>query len=294
MEVAKQRVKNLIESFPYIMQFTGKTFVVKFGGSVMVDDKAKAAFIQDLALMKLLGINIVLVHGGGPEITKRLARLGIGTEFVNGLRVTTKEVMDEVEMVLAGTVNKELTLLMNKRGIEAVGVSGKDGNLIQATKKMSYVDDELVDLGYVGEVVSINNDFLLSLINGGYLPIIAPIGVDSNYDTYNINADYVATAISTSLKAEKLVFLTDVDGLYRDFSDKSSLIKKLDTSECESIIESKQIDGGMIPKLECAKQAVKDGAHSVHFINGKLEHGLLLEIFTDEGIGTMIQDTEEA
>ena len=286
---AEKRVQNLIESLPYIMEFRGKTFVIKFGGSIMINEAAKQAFIQDIVLMEHLGINIVIVHGGGPHISKRLEQLQIESKFIDGLRVTTKEVMQEVEMVLSGMINKELTMGINNGGTLAIGISGKEGNFIKTNKKFLEKNGETIDLGYVGEVDKVNEKFLEDLIEKGYLPVIAPIGFDQSYNTYNINADYVASAISASIKAEKLILLTDVDGLYRDFQDKDSLMTSFTASEGEAMIQDGTIQGGMLPKLQCAIEAIKNGTHNVHMINGSREHGLLLEVFTDDGIGTMIK-----
>lgn len=290
---AKRRVQNLIESLPYIMEFRDKTFVIKFGGSIMINEKAKEAFIQDIVLMEHLGINIVIVHGGGPHISKRLSELNIESKFIDGLRVTTKEVMREVEMILSGMINKEITMGINNAGTDAIGISGKDGNFIKAKKKLHIKDNEECDLGFVGEVENINNEFLDKLIGGGYLPVVAPIGFDQEGNSYNINADYVASAISSSINAEKLILLTDVDGLYLDFNDKDSLLTSLTLTESEKLINEKIISGGMIPKLQCSIDAIKNGTKNVHMINGSLEHSLLLEVFTNEGVGTMIKGEEK-
>jgi len=289
---AKKRVQNLIESLPYIMEFRGKTFVIKFGGSIMNNEAAKEAFIQDIVLMEHLGINIVIVHGGGPHISERLELLKIKSEFIDGLRVTTKEVMREVEMILSGMINKEITMKINNSGTSAIGISGKDGNLIQAKKKIHIKDNKEIDLGFVGEVEEINEDFLEKIVQNGYLPVVAPIGFDLSGNSYNINADYVASAISSSIKAEKLILLTDVDGLYLDFNDKSSLLTALTLEESENLIDNNIISGGMLPKLQCAVDAIKNGTNNVHMINGSTEHGLLLEVFTNEGVGTMIKGEE--
>jgi len=286
---SQKRIQNLIESLPYIMEFKGKTFVIKFGGSIMENEVPKKAFIQDIVFMEHLGINIVIVHGGGSSISKRLTRLNIESQFIDGLRVTDKEVMQEVEMVLSGMINKELTMCLNNAGTGAIGISGKDGSFIQAKKKILKKNGKEIDLGYVGEVEKVNEQFLLDLIEKGYLPVIAPIGFDKGGNSYNINADYAASAVSGTISAEKLILLTDVDGLYSDFENKDSLLSKLTLSECEELIERQIIQGGMLPKLQCAVEAIKKGARSVHMINGSLEHGLLLEVFTAEGIGTMIK-----
>lgn len=286
---AEKRVQNLIESLPYIMEFRGKTFVIKFGGSIMKNEAAKQAFIQDIVLMEHLGINIVIVHGGGPHISNRLEQLNIESQFIDGLRVTTKEIMQEVEMILSGKINKELTMGINNGGTLAIGISGKDGNFIKTKKKSIIKDGKEIDLGYVGDVDIINEKFLNDLIEKGYLPVVAPIGFDQDFNTYNINADYVASAISGSIKAEKLILLTDVDGLYLDFEDKNSLLSSFTLEDGEKLIENGRITGGMLPKLQCAVDAIKNGTKNVHMINGSREHGLLLEVFTADGIGTMIK-----
>lgn len=290
---AKKRVQNLIESLPYIMEFRGKTFVIKFGGSIMINEKAKEAFIQDIVLMEHLGINIVIVHGGGPHISKRLSELNIESKFIDGLRVTTKEVMREVEMILSGMINKEITMGINNAGTDAIGISGKDGNFIKAKKKLHIKDNKEIDLGFVGEVENINNEFLDKLIEDGYLPVVAPIGFDQEGNSYNINADYVASAISSSINAEKLILLTDVDGLYLDFNDKDSLLTSLTLTESEKLINENIMSGGMIPKLQCSIDAIKNGTKNVHMINGSQEHSLLLEVFTTDGVGTMIKGEEK-
>jgi len=292
MNILDEKVKVLIEALPYIKKFTGKTFVIKFGGSIMKNEEAKKAFIKDIVLMKLIGINLVIVHGGGPEISKNLSALGIESNFINGLRVTDKETMKVVEMVLAGYINKEIVFNINRHGVKAIGISGKDGSFIKAAKKYIYNDDKKIDIGFVGEVDEINVGFLEDLIEKDYIPVIAPTGFDEEGNSYNINADYVASSVSFAIKAEKLILLTDIEGLYKDINDKSTFISQLTIDEAKSLISQKIINGGMIPKLECCISAIESGTNSVHMIDGRKEHCLLLEIFTDKGIGTMIKGGE--
>ncbi|MCG8686728.1 MAG: acetylglutamate kinase, partial [Desulfobacterales bacterium] len=269
-----------------------KTFVIKFGGSIMKNEEAKKAFIKDIVLMKLIGINLVIVHGGGPKISENLRALGIESSFINGLRVTDKETMKVVEMVLAGYINKEIVFDINNQGVKAIGISGKDGSFIKAKKKYIYNKDERIDIGFVGEVEEINVEFLQDLIDKNYIPVIAPTGFDKEGNSYNINADYVASAVSFALGAEKLILLTDVEGLYRDINDKSTFISQLTKEETKELVSKKIINGGMLPKLECCISAIENGTKSVHMIDGRKEHCLLLEIFTDKGIGTMIKGGE--
>lgn len=285
----EQKIAILIEALPYIKKFAGKTFVIKFGGSIMSNEKSKNAFIKDVVLLNLVGINVAIVHGGGPYISKALKEMNIESEFVNGLRATSEEAIKVVEMVLSGLVNKELSSALCREGITGVGLSGKDANLIEAKKKYLYKDGEKIDLGYVGEVVKINSQFLSGLIEKHHVPVISPVGADSKGNTYNINADFVASAISSDLKAEKLILLTDVEGIYKDIKDPSSLISIIKTDEINDYIENGSIAGGMLPKLECCVNALEGGTRSVHLIDGRKEHSLLLEIFTNKGIGTMIE-----
>lgn len=293
MEIMQQKIRMLIEVLPYIKEFAGKTFVIKFGGSIMKNEEAKKAFIKDIVLMKLIGINLVIVHGGGPNISEKLKSFGKESQFINGLRVTDRETMDIVEMVLAGQVNKEITFEINKQGIKAIGVSGKDGNFIKAKKKFIYDDNEKIDIGFVGEVQEVNIMFLEDLIEKGYIPVIAPTGFDEKGNSYNINADYVASAISFAIKAEKLILLTDIEGLYKDIDDKTTFIPQLSRDEAKELISQGIINGGMLPKLECCISAIENGTKSVHMVDGRKEHSLLLEIFTDNGIGTMIKGGEQ-
>lgn len=290
-EQSKQFASVLTEALPYIQKFTGKTFVVKFGGNAMVDDQLKTSFARDIVLMKLVGINLIVVHGGGPQIGKLLEELKIESHFVEGMRVTDSATMDVVEMVLGGTVNKEIVSLLNQNGGQAIGVSGKDGNLIRArkmtmTKKGPEVDaPEIIDIGHVGEVSAINVDMLKMLAEGNFIPVVAPIGVGSDGQSYNINADLVAGKIAEVTEAEKLMLLTNVAGL----QDKNGeVLTGLTTSKVDELIADGTIHGGMLPKIQCALSAVKSGVKSAHIIDGRVPHACLLEIFSDTGVGTLI------
>jgi len=271
------------DALPYIKKFSGKTFVIKYGGSIMKNESAIKAFYEDVALMKLVGINIIIVHGGGPEISRWLDKTGIISKFINGLRVTDSNVMDIVEMVLSGHVNKDISAGLSAQGISAVGLSGRDSNLIRAKKKFTYVDGEKKDIGYVGEVVGINKALLQSILERGRVPVISPVGCDSSGNKYNINADYAASFISSELRAEKLIVLTDVEGVYKDFNDKSSLIPSLSPEEIKYYIEDGTISGGMIPKMECCIEAIENGTKNIHLLDGRKKHGLLLEILSNMG-----------
>lgn len=292
MKILEQKVNMLMETLPYIKKFNGKTFVIKLGGSIMKNENVQKAFIKDIVLMKLIGINLIIVHGGGPSISENLKILGKKSNFVNGLRITDKETMKIVEMVLAGQINKEITFRINNQGVKAIGISGKDGNFIRAKKKYIYNENEKIDIGFVGDVEQININFLNDLIEKDYIPVIAPIGFDTRGNSYNINADYVASSVSSEIKAEKLILLTDVEGLYKDFDDKSTFISSLNSDEATELILQELIKGGMLPKLECCISAIENGTKSVHMIDGRKDHSLLLEIFTDNGIGTMIKKGE--
>ncbi len=292
MKVLEQKVNVLVEALPYIKKFAGKTFVIKFGGSIMKNKEAKDAFIKDIVLMKLIGVNLVIVHGGGPEISANLNALGIKSNFINGLRVTDEKTMKVVEMVLAGYINKEIVFDINSHGVKAIGISGKDGGFIKAKKKYIYKNNEKIDIGFVGDVEAVNVGFLEDLIEKNYIPVIAPTGFDKEGNSYNINADYVASSVSFAMNAEKLILLTDVEGLYKDFNDKTTFISQLTTDEAKALIAEEIINGGMRPKLECCISAIESGAKSVHMIDGRKKHCLLLEIFTDKGIGTMIKGGE--
>lgn len=287
----KDRAKVLIEALPYIRRFTNATMVVKYGGHAMVDENLKKDFALDIVLMKYVGLNPVVVHGGGPQIGSFLKKLSIQSEFVDGMRVTDKQTMDVVEMVLVGKVNKEIVTLINQNGGQSVGLSGKDGNLITA-RKMQYVrrkaDDqapEIIDIGMVGEVTGVNNDLLEHLIAGQFIPVIAPVGVGENGETYNINADHVAGRIAASLKARKLILLTDTQGV---LDQKGNLISSIQGKDSQNLIDDGTVTGGMIPKINCCVEALKGGVKKAHIIDGRKEHAILLEIFTNEGIGTEV------
>ena len=288
IDSAKNIAEVLTESLPYIQKFTGCTVVVKYGGSAMMDEKLKQSFARDIVLMKLVGINPIVVHGGGPQIANVLDQLNIESNFVNGLRVTDSKTMDVVEMVLGGLVNKEIVALLNKNHGKAVGVTGKDGNLIKAKKlliKLNKGDDEVVDIGQVGKVVSIDTTVLDVMKDSDFIPVIAPIGTDEKGTSYNINADSVAGEIAKVLRAEKLILLTNVAGVQ---GRKGTVLTGLSIKQVAKLIVDKTIRGGMLPKIECALEAVKGGVHSAHIIDGRVEHAVLLEIFTDEGVGTLI------
>jgi len=271
------------DALPYLTKFAGKTFVIKYGGSIMKNESAIKAFYEDVSLMKLVGINIIVVHGGGPEISRWLDKTGITTKFINGLRVTDSNVMDIVEMVLSGHINKNLSAGLSAHGINAVGISGRDCNLIRARKKHTYVNGERQDIGYVGEVIGVNKSLLQSILERGRVPVISPVGCDFSGNKYNINADYAASYISSALKAEKLIILTDVEGVYKDFNDKSSLMPSLSPEEIKGYIEDGTISGGMIPKMECCIDAIENGTKNVHLLDGRKKHGLLLEVISSSG-----------
>lgn len=281
------KAKILVEALPYIREFNGKIVVVKYGGSAMIDEKIKSAVMEDIVLMKLVGFKPVIVHGGGKEISAMLNRVGIESKFLNGLRVTDKDTVEVVEMVLAGKVNKNIVQLIQNHDINAVGISGKDAKTLKVNKKQ--VEGE--DIGYVGEIKEVDTKLILSLLNNDFIPVIAPVGTDDNGDTYNINADYAASAIAGALDAEKLIFLTDVEGVLEDVNNSSTLISKITTSEVNRYIENGTISGGMIPKVQCCVEGLKLGVKNVHILDGRVEHSLLLEIFTKSGVGTMFGET---
>ncbi|CAB3289200.1 Acetylglutamate kinase [Methanocaldococcus lauensis] len=288
-----KKAEVLLEALPYIQKFHGKTFVIKYGGHAMIDEKAKNWTAQDVVLLKYVGIHPVVVHGGGPEINKAMEKMGKKPKFIHGLRVTDEETLDIVEMVLAGKINGDIVSKLSKFGGKAVGLSGKSGRIIIAKKKIKYIKNEkgekiAVDLGKVGETVEVNTELLEILIRNGYIPVISPIGLDEKGEAYNLNADTVAGDIAGALKAEKLILITDVDGIMDDVNDPNTLHRILTASELMEMIEDGRIKGGMIPKAESALYALNHGVKSVHIINGKIPHALLLEIFTEEGIGTMI------
>lgn len=273
----------LIEALPYIRQFKGKTFVIKYGGKAMSGDvNLKNSIIEDIVLMKFIGINPVIIHGGGPEINIMMKKKGLKPKFVNGLRVTDKKTMRIVEKVLFGKINKELVLIFNEHRGKAVGLSGKTNRLIIARKHFAKVGTEEVDIGFVGDIVRVNVKFLQKLKN--FIPVIAPIGIGKDNCTYNINADDAASAIAVKIKAEKLILLTDVDGIYKN----NSLLSTVTLSNVPRLIKNKVIEGGMIPKVKAGINALKGGVKKVHIINGNIRHSLLLEIFTNKGIGTEV------
>jgi acetylglutamate kinase len=282
----------LIEALPYIRRFRGKTMVIKYGGNAMVDATLKEGFARDVVLMKLVGINPVIVHGGGPQIGALLTRLGKASEFVQGMRVTDAETMDVVEMVLGGLVNKEIVHFINRHGGSAVGLTGKDGDLIRARKLLLRRDapelkaPEIIDIGHVGEVESIDPSIVNMLVNSNFIPVIAPIGVGEDGRSYNINADLVAGKIAQVLKAEKLLLLTNIAGL---LDADGKLIAELEVGRVRTLIDEGVISGGMLPKIQCAIDAVQSGVKTAHIIDGRVEHAVMLDLFTDTGVGTLIR-----
>ena len=281
----------LIEALPYIRRFYGMTIVVKYGGHAMVDEQLKADFARDVTLLKFTGLNPVVVHGGGPQINRVLDQMGMQSRFVKGMRLTDEATMDVVEMVLGGKVNKDIVAQVNQQGGKAVGLSGKDGGLIRAKKlHIVYQEDEnkppeIIDPGLVGEVEQIDPNIINTLSRQGFIPVIAPVGAGDSGETYNINADLVASSIAMALSAKRLIFLTDVDGVLNLSGD---LISSIDMEDIDRMIKEKAISGGMIPKIEWALEALKNGVEKVHIINGNRRHALLLELFTDKGIGTEV------
>lgn len=278
-----QKAEVLIEALPYIQRFNRKIIVVKYGGSAMVDEELKKHVIQDVTLLKLVGFKPIIVHGGGKEISKWVGKVGMEPEFINGLRKTDEATMEIAEMVL-GKVNKSLVQMVQEIGVNAIGISGKDGGLLKVEKK--YSDGQ--DIGFVGEITEVNPQILFDLLEKDFLPIICPVGMDDNFDTYNINADDAACAIARAVNAEKLAFLTDIEGVYKDPKDKSSLISELTVSAAKELIGEGNIGGGMLPKLNNCIEAVTNGVSKVHILDGRIPHCLLLEIFTNKGIGTAI------
>ena len=293
MFAANDKATILVEALPYIQEFYGKIVVVKYGGNAMINEELKEKVMQDVALMKYVGIQPVIVHGGGPEITGFLGKVGKETEFISGLRVTDAETVEIAEMVLDGKINSDIVTLLNRRGVSAVGLSGKDANLIRAKKKLATVyegeESKMVDIGYVGEVEAIDTRLLRDLIAHDYIPVIAPIGVGADSESYNINADYVAAEIAGALGAEKLLLLTDVEGVYKEYEDKTSFISTLTAAEARRYIEDGTLTGGMIPKVEACLRALEAGAAKTHIIDGRLSHSIILEIFTSAGIGTQVE-----
>lgn len=277
----------LIEALPYIQKFAGKTVVVKYGGNAMINDELKNKVMEDITLLKYIGINPIVVHGGGPDISSALKQFDIESKFINGLRVTDEETMRVAQMVLIGKTNKEIVSLLGTKGGKGLGVSGIDGNLIECTKCYTEVNGEKTDIGYVGDIININAKMLEHLTRDDYIPVIAPIGVDKDGNSYNINADTVAGAIAAALEAEKLILLTDIEGI-KDSPDSDEIIYRISKKEINQMIEDEKIVGGMIPKVKGGIEAIDSGVNTVHIIDGRIPHCLLLEIFTDSGIGTMI------
>ena len=283
------KAKILVKALPFIKKYHNKTIVIKYGGSAMVNPVAREQFIQDIVLMKYVGINPVIVHGGGSEINEMLQKIGKESRFIDGNRVTDEETVEIVEMVLSGKVNKGIVADINKYGGKAAGLSGKDGNMVFVEKKFAEVDGEKIDIGFVGEIKEINTEVIKLLEPNDVIPVISSIGVDKNGQTYNINADYVAGAIAGKLQADRLVFLTDVDGILLDYNNKQTLIDEIDVKKVNDLIEREIISGGMLPKVTTCLDAIENGVENVVILNGKLEHSLLLELFTEEGAGTLIK-----
>jgi acetylglutamate kinase len=283
MDLAMKKAETLVEALAYIQKFNRKIIVVKYGGSAMASPDLQKNVIKDVTLLKLVGFKPIVVHGGGKDISRWVSKVGKEPQFINGLRVTDEETMEIAEMVL-GRVNKKLVSMVQELGVGAAGISGKDGGLLKVKKKLSGGQD----IGFVGDVKQVNPKILYDLLDDDFLPIVSPIGVDDEYNTYNINADDAACAIASALGADKLVFLTDVEGLYRDFNDKSSFIGRLSVSEADALIDSGMIGGGMLPKLTNCTNAIKSGVNRVHILDGRVPHSMLLEIFTKNGFGTAI------
>ena len=289
MQQYLEKAQVLIEALPYIQRFNRKIIVVKYGGSAMVDEALKRQVIEDVTLLKLLGFKPIIVHGGGKEISRWVGKVGMEPHFVNGLRVTDEETMEVAEMVL-GKVNKSLVQLVEELGVRAIGISGKDGGLLKVDKKLSNGED----IGFVGEVKKVNAEILYDLLEKDFLPIVCPVGMDDEYNTYNINADDAACAIARAMKAEKLAFLTDIEGVYKDPDDPKTLISELRVDEAQQLMNDGYIGGGMLPKLQNCIDAIENGVSRVHILDGRIPHCLLLEIFTNKGIGTAILNGEES
>ena len=289
MQQYLDKAQVLIEALPYIQRFNRKIIVVKYGGSAMIDEELKKRVIEDVTLLKLVGFKPIIVHGGGKEISKWVGKVGMEPKFINGLRVTDAETMEVAEMVL-GRVNKSLVQMVESLGVRAIGISGKDGALMKVEKKYS----EGQDIGFVGEVRDVNAQILYDLLEKDFLPIVCPVGLDDDFNTYNINADDAACAIAKAMKAEKLAFLTDIEGVYKDPDDPKTLISELRVHEAQKLMEDGYIGGGMLPKLQNCIDAIEAGVSRVHILDGRIPHCLLLEIFTNKGIGTAILNDEES
>ena len=282
-EAKIEKAKLLLEALPYIREFSGKTIVVKYGGSLMIEDNLKIKFAEDIVLLKYVGINPIIVHGGGKEISKWMQKMGKDTLFIDGLRVTDLETMEITEMVLTGKINSEVVSLINQCGGKAVGLSGKDANLFLAKKRRSNSNQ---DIGYVGDIISVDTALIHTLCNSGYIPVISSVGCSKEGQSLNMNADHVAEELAVALQALKLIFLTDVQGLKID----GKLVRQVLLSKAQELLKHPDVQGGMLPKLECSIDAVKSGVQEVHMINGLIEHAVILELFTDVGIGTMIAE----
>lgn len=285
----QKRVEVLIEALPYIKRFYGKTFVVKYGGNAMIEEKLRDIFITDVVLLRYVGVNLIIVHGGGPQITEFMEKLSLPVEFVDGQRITDEDTMKIVKMVLIGKINKEIVSGMNTHGMIAVGLSGEDGLLMTAVKREHLRNGESVDLGFVGDVGMINTKILENLIEDEFIPVIASTGIDADGRSFNINADQVASSIASAIKADKLIYLTNVDGIFRDKNDPSTLIEEISVTELEDLRKLEIISEGMTPKVDGCETALLNGVNLTHIINGTVEHALLLEIFKKKGIGTMIK-----
>lgn len=281
-----KKAATLAEALPWLQRFNGATVVVKYGGNAMVDESLQMAFAQDIVFMRLAGLKPVVVHGGGPQITSMLEKLGVPTEFKGGLRVTTPEVMNVVRMVLTGQVQPQLVSHINAFGPRAVGVSGEDAHIFTAAKRFAKVDGEQVDVGLVGDIVEVRPDHILTLLESGMIPVISTVATGRDGKTYNINADTAAGALAVAISAEKLVVLTDVEGLYRNWPESDEVIRQISSKELAELLPS--LSSGMIPKMDACLRAVNGGVSRAHIIDGRLEHGLLLEVFTDSGVGTMV------
>ena len=288
LDEAQKKAEVLIEALPYIQKFNRKIIVVKYGGSAMSDEELQRHVIQDVTLLKLVGFKPIIVHGGGKAISSWVRKTGKEAQFINGLRVTDKETMEIAEMVL-GRVSKNLVTMVEELGVKAVGISGKDSAMLKVKKRLSGGQD----IGYVGEITKVDPKILFDMMDNDYLPIVAPIGLDDQFETYNINADEAACAIAKAVGADKLVYLTDVEGLYRDFEDKSSFISRISVTEAEELIAGGMIGGGMLPKLSNCTEAVRGGVKRVHILDGRVPHSILLEIFTNKGNGTMFYDDSD-
>ncbi|GGP51017.1 acetylglutamate kinase [Saccharothrix coeruleofusca] len=284
------KAEILIEALPWLQRLRGAIVVVKYGGNAMVDDELKRAFAQDVVFLKLAGLHPVVVHGGGPQIAAMLDKLGIESEFRGGLRVTTPEAMDVVRMVLVGQVQRELVGLINEHGPYAVGLSGEDAHLLTAVRRRAVVDGEPVDIGLVGDIVEVNPDAVLDIVRAGRIPVVSTVAPDADGVVHNVNADTAAGAVAVGLRARKLVVLTDVEGLYADWPDRSSLVHRIRAAELEELLP--ELDSGMVPKMEACLRAVRGGVPEAHVIDGRLAHSLLLEVFTSEGVGTMVLGDE--